>query len=106
MLGGESASISILSATDSKPAGCIVQSVSASAATYLLVKGRRDVDAEIKEGGKEKLAVAQDGLEKKRKMVGGRWVGEDERRRAGGGEEEGGQCGAGDQGAARERGAV
>lgn len=68
MLGD--AAISILSATDSKPAGCVVQSVSASAAVYLLVKGRIDIDAEIKKG-KEKLAAAQEGLEKKRKMVGG-----------------------------------
>ena len=67
---GESASISILSAADSKPAGCVVQSVSASAAVYLLVKGRIDIDAEIQKG-KEKLAAAQEGLERKRRMVGG-----------------------------------
>ena len=65
---GESASISILSTTDSKPPGCVVQSVSASAAVYLLVKGRIDIDAEIKKG-KEKLAAAQEVLEKKKKMV-------------------------------------
>ena len=67
---GESASISILSANDPKPTGCVVQSVSASAAVYLLVKGRIDIDDEIKKG-KEKLAAAQDGLEKKRKIVEG-----------------------------------
>ena len=37
---------------------------------YLLVKGRIDIDAEIKKG-KEKLAAAQEGMEKKRKIVGG-----------------------------------
>lgn len=67
---GESASISILSANDPKPTGCVVQSVSASAAVYLLVKGRIDIDDEITKG-KEKLAAAQDGLEKKRKIVEG-----------------------------------
>lgn len=67
---GEHASISILSSTDSKPAGCVAQSVSASAAVYLLVKGRIDIEAEIKKG-KEKLAAAREGMEKKRKMVGG-----------------------------------
>ena len=69
-MSGETASISILSATDAKPAGCVVQSVSASAAVYLLVKGCIDIDAEIKKG-KEKLAAAQEAMEKKRKMVGG-----------------------------------
>ncbi len=69
---GEIASISILSATDSKPAGCVVQSVSVSAAVYLLVKGRIDIDAEIKKG-KEKLAAAQEALEKERKIIGGEW---------------------------------
>lgn len=67
---GEGASISILSAEDAKPGGCVVQAVSASAAVYLLVKGRIDINAEV-EKAKAKLAKAEEGKEKKTKVING-----------------------------------
>lgn len=61
-------SISILSATDARPLGCVVFSVSSSAAVFLHVKGRVDIDAEIQKAVK-KLEKTKVGLEKQKKIL-------------------------------------
>ena len=67
---GSGASISLLSANDAKPAGCVAQAVNAEAACYLLVKGRVDIDAEINKA-KTRLAKASEGVRKQRKIMDG-----------------------------------
>ena len=67
---GPDASIQLLEANDSKPAGCVAQVVNADAACYLLVKGRVDIDAEI-EKAKTRLAKASKGVEKQGKIIEG-----------------------------------
>lgn len=72
-LGGKSmiaGSIEIIAAAGEKPPGCVVQSIGASAAVYLLVKGRVDIEAEI-EKTKGRLAKASEAVEKQRKLVDG-----------------------------------
>lgn len=61
-------SLSILSASDARPAGCVVFSVSSSAAVYLHVKGRVDIDGEIQKADK-KLQKARVAIEKQRKIL-------------------------------------
>lgn len=72
-LGGKAmttGTIKIISSVDQKPNGCVAQSIGASAAVYLLVKGRIDIDAEI-EKTKTRLAKVSEAVEKQRKMVEG-----------------------------------
>lgn len=72
-LGGKAmitGTITIIGQADQKPSGCVAQSIGASAAVYLLVKGRIDIDAEI-EKTKTRLAKAREAVEKQRKMVEG-----------------------------------
>lgn len=74
-LGGKAtmsdeASISILAAGNTKPSGCVAQAVSATAAVYLLIKGRLDIDAEIKKT-QDKLKKASEGVSKQKKILGG-----------------------------------
>ena len=76
-LGGKAmtnGSIKVLAHDDSTPSGCVVQSISASAAVYLLVKGRIDIEAEI-EKAKTRLAKASEAVEKQRKIVNGEHFG-------------------------------
>ena len=67
---GSSSTITILSPHDAKPTGCVVQTVGASAAVYLLVKGQIDIDAELQKA-KLRLEKANEGLKKQRKIVDG-----------------------------------
>ena len=67
---GSGASIRLLEANDTKPAGCVAQAVNASAACYLLVKGRVDIDAEI-EKVKTRLLKAGKGVDKQKKIIEG-----------------------------------
>ena len=67
---GSGASIRLLEANDSKPAGCVAQAVNANAACYLLVKGRVDIDAEI-EKAKTRLVKASKGVDKQKKIIEG-----------------------------------
>jgi valyl-tRNA synthetase len=60
--------ISIIPSTEPRPAGCVVFSVSSSAAVFLHVKGRVDIDGEISKAAK-KLERTRNGLEKQRKIV-------------------------------------
>jgi len=60
--------ISIISGNEPRPAGCVVFSVSSSAAVFLHVKGRVDIDGEISKAAK-KLERTQTGLEKQRKII-------------------------------------
>lgn len=85
---GSNASVSLLSPTAPKPAGCVAQAVNADAAVYLVVKGRIDIDAEIQKA-KTRLDKASEGVSKQRKIIEGLEkagkmdgeVGEAERRR-------------------------
>ena len=67
---GENASISILGAHDLEPAGCVAQSINASATVLLLVKGRLDIDGEISKA-KAKLAKGSEVVKKQRKIIDG-----------------------------------
>ena len=67
---GSGASIQLLEAKDTKPAGCVAQAVNANAACYLLVKGRVDIDAEI-EKAKTRLVKASKVVDKQRKIMEG-----------------------------------
>ena len=72
-LGGKAmfnGTLNILAPTNPKPTGCVVQAIGASAAVYLLVKGRIDIDAEI-DKAKAKLAKTSEAVEKQQKMVEG-----------------------------------
>jgi valyl-tRNA synthetase len=60
--------IDVLSTTQDRPAGCVVFSVSASAAVFLHVKGRVDIDGEITKANK-KLDKTKSGIEKQRKIL-------------------------------------
>lgn len=60
--------VSILDSAESRPAGCVVFSVSSSAAVFLHVKGRVDIDGEIAKAAK-KLEKTRTGLDKQRKIV-------------------------------------
>lgn len=60
--------ITILSPTDQKPTGCVPFAVSSSAAVFLLVKGRVDIDAEI-EKAKRKMEKASEAVRKQRAIL-------------------------------------
>ncbi|TAQ85759.1 hypothetical protein B7494_g5902 [Chlorociboria aeruginascens] len=60
--------LDVLSSDDSRPAGCVVFSVSSSAAVYLHVKGRVDIDGEIQKATR-KLEKTRAGVEKQRKIL-------------------------------------
>lgn len=62
------ASISILGPDSAAPTGCAVYSVGATATVFVEVKGRVDLDAEIKKG-KDKMKKAAEGVEKQRKLL-------------------------------------
>lgn len=62
------ASVSILEASDSRPPGCVVFAVSASAAVFLHVKGRVDIDGEIQKATK-KLEKTRISIEKQNKIL-------------------------------------
>lgn len=62
------AHIEILSASQATPSGCAVFAVSASAAVYLEVKGRVNIDAEITKA-QSKIKKAADGATKQRKIL-------------------------------------
>jgi valyl-tRNA synthetase len=61
--------VSILGPDSPAPTGCAVYSVGSNATVFLEVKGRVDLDAEIKKG-KEKMKKAAEGVEKQRKLLG------------------------------------
>jgi valyl-tRNA synthetase len=68
-LSGKSVtSINVLSASDSKPPGCVPAPVSSSATVFLLVKGHIDIDAEI-EKAKRKLERAAETVKKHRAIL-------------------------------------
>ncbi|KAH9205520.1 valyl-tRNA synthetase-like protein [Leptodontidium sp. 2 PMI_412] len=62
------ASMSILTATDSRPSGCVAFSISTDAAVFVHVKGRVDVDHEITKATK-KLGKTKLGIEKQLKIL-------------------------------------
>ena len=61
--------MSILSGADSRPPGCVAFSVSASAAVFLHVKGRVDINGEIQKATK-KLDKMRTAIEKQNKILG------------------------------------
>lgn len=67
MQGG---SIRLLEGRDAKPAGCVTQAVNADAACHLLVKGRVDVDAELRKL-MGRLTKAKEGVVKQTKIIEG-----------------------------------
>ena len=72
-LGGKAmmtGTITILPPSDPNPTGCVVQAVGASAAVYLLVKGRIDIEAEVAKA-KGRLERASEAVEKQRGIVAG-----------------------------------
>lgn len=60
--------ISILTSSDPKPKGCVVSPVNKSAAVFLEIKGRVDIDQEIAKA-KKKLAVASEGVKRQRGIL-------------------------------------
>jgi valyl-tRNA synthetase len=60
--------LSILSAADARPPGCVVFGVSSAAAVFLHVKGRVDIDGEIQKANK-KLDRTQAGIERQKKIL-------------------------------------
>lgn len=60
--------LSVLSSSDSRPAGCVVFSVSSAAAVFLHVKGRVDIDSEIQKATK-KLEKTFASIGKQKKLV-------------------------------------
>lgn len=60
--------ITVLSATDPKPLGCVVSPVNKSASVLLEIKGRVDIDAEIKKAT-TKMGVANEGIKKQRGIL-------------------------------------
>ncbi|KAL8947813.1 MAG: hypothetical protein Q9222_005940 [Ikaeria aurantiellina] len=63
-------SITILSAEEKQPAGCVAQSVSVAATVLMHVKGKIDLDAEI-DKAKKKLQAASMGAKKQRAILDG-----------------------------------
>lgn len=61
-------SLTVLSPSDSLPSGCAVFGVSSSAAVYLTIAGRVDIDAEITKA-KAKMQKASDGVKKQKKVL-------------------------------------
>lgn len=68
LCGKSVSALHILSASDARPAGCVLFPVSAAAVVYLRVTGRVDIDAEIAKAGK-KLERTQMGVQKQRKIL-------------------------------------
>ena len=66
--GGQGGKIFILTSSDPKPKGCVVSPVNKSAAVFLEIKGRVDIDQEIAKARK-KLAVANEGVKKQRGIL-------------------------------------
>ncbi len=62
-------SIEVYSKDQEKPTGCVVFAVSSSAAVFLHVKGRVDIDEEIRKA-QAKLQKASEGAAKQRKILG------------------------------------
>lgn len=62
--------IEILGPKDPRPLGCVMYPVSSSAAVFLHVKGRVDLDVEVDKATK-KLEKARGAVEKQRKLVTG-----------------------------------
>ncbi len=62
--------ITILSATDAQPTGCVAQSVSALATVLMYVKGKIDLEAEI-DKAKTRLQAASMGVKKQRGILEG-----------------------------------
>ncbi|ORY65855.1 tRNA synthetases class I-domain-containing protein [Pseudomassariella vexata] len=61
-------SIGVLSGSEARPAGCVAFPVSSSAAVFLLVKGRVDIDSEITKASK-KLEKTQAAISKQQKLL-------------------------------------
>lgn len=61
-------SLTVLSPSDAAPTGCAVFAVSSSAAVFLEVAGRIDIEAEITKA-QQKLQKAADGAKKQRKIL-------------------------------------
>lgn len=66
---GSSLTLTILDAEAQKPTGCVVAGVSASAAVFLQVKGKVDLEAEIRKAG-DKLEKANERVKRQRGIVG------------------------------------
>ena len=66
---GSSLTLTILDAAAQKPGGCVVAAVSASAAVFLQVKGKVDLEAEIRKVG-DKLEKANERVKRQRGIVG------------------------------------
>lgn len=66
---GASSSISLLNQKTPKPAGCVVAGLGASAAVFLQVKGKVDMEAEIAKA-KEKIEKANERVKRQRGIVG------------------------------------
>jgi len=62
-------SINVLSGSDTRPAGCVISTVSSAAAVFLHVKGRVDIDGEISKASK-KLEKTNQGIERQKKILG------------------------------------
>ena len=62
--------VGLLEPSAPKPTGCVVDSIGTSAAVYLLVKGRIDIEKEI-EKAKGRLAKASEAVEKQVKIIEG-----------------------------------
>ena len=62
------ASIQVYSKTQEKPTGCVVFAVSSSAAVFLHVKGRVNIDEEIRKA-QAKLQKASEGAAKQKKIL-------------------------------------
>ncbi|KAI9812446.1 MAG: hypothetical protein M1827_004677 [Pycnora praestabilis] len=60
--------ISVLSASEDKPTGCVVFAVSSSAAVFLHVKGRVDIQAEINKA-QAKMWKASEGVKRQEKIL-------------------------------------
>ena len=67
---GNTSCITVLSPNDPDPSGCIPQSVGASAAVYLVVKGRVNIDKEI-EKAKHRRDKANEAVKKQKKIIHG-----------------------------------
>jgi valyl-tRNA synthetase len=61
-------SITTLSASDSRPPGCVVFAVSSAAAVFLHVKGRVDIDGEIEKAAK-KLQKTKISIDRQNKIL-------------------------------------
>ena len=67
---GSSSSITILSPSDADPSGCIPQAIGSSAAVFLVVKGRVDIDREINKA-RERRDKTNETIKKQQKIIHG-----------------------------------